>query len=218
MSPLWSYEVETNHMQGFFRQLRAHHCGPCTNPPPPPPLTFRFLKDLSGVSVLFFSKSCSLVPGCSFTSALFFWFPFSGGWGTLDRSGRSILTRRLGLPGTSLTGGSNFFSLVGTGSFPLWKPSLTSAADLWPLVLVGAVPWPSGRCLRLGGSWALPTRTSLTGLWSGRALASAWWELLCFFSLGASCSRGFSSFWSQDLDLLFVLGFGLSLEDCSPIS
>lgn len=214
MGPLPTYEAEMNSPHGFFK-----HClGPCTNPPPPPPLTFLFWRDLSGVSVVFLSKSCFLEPGCSLASGLFWWLPFPGGWGTLDRRGRRIFTMRDWGAGESLTGESNFFSLIGKGSFSLWKSSLATMAGPWLLVLVGVVPWPWGRGLRARCSWALPSKTSLTSVGSKKGLALAWWELLCFLSSGGSCSAGFRSFLSLDFGFPFVLTFGLSLEDWSLTS
>lgn len=168
--------------------------------------------------MVFLSKSCFLVPGSSLASALFWWLPFPGGWGTLDRRGRSIFTMRDWGVGESLTGESNFFSLIGKGSFSLWKSSLATMAGLWPLVLLGVVPWPWGRGLRVRRSWALPSKTSLMSLGSKKGLALAWWELLCFLFSGDSCSAGFRSFLSLDFGFPFVLTFGLSLEDWSLTS
>ena len=212
MGPLPTYEVEMNSPCGFFK----HHLGACTNPPPY--LTFLFWRDLSGVSVVFRSKSCFLALGSSLVSALFWWLPFPGGWGTLDRRGRSIFTMRDWGARESLTGESSFFSLIGKGSFSLWKSSLATMAGLWPLVLVGVVPWPWGRGLRARCSCTLPSKTSLMTLGSKKGLALVWWELLCFLFSGGSCSAGFRSFLSLDFVFPFVFTFGLSLEDWSLTS
>lgn len=166
----------------------------------------------------FLSKSCFLAPGGSLASALFWWLPFPGGSGTLDRRGRSIFTMRDWGAGESLTGESNFFPLIGKGSFSLWKSSLATMAGLWPLVLVGVVPWPWGRGLRARCSWTLPSKTSLMIVGSKKGLALAWWELLCFLFSGDSCSAGFRPFLSLDFGFPFVLTFGLSLEDWSLTS